>query len=84
MRRQLSTAGLFIALSTVAACSSASPGDTEGVLVKARQEVMLSDNPLGDVVVGSLKQGDEATALCFVRLAQANTGLLGSAIKVTT
>jgi hypothetical protein len=46
--------------------------------------VILSDNPLGDVVVGHLAQGDEVTAVCFVRRAQSNAGLFGSAIKVAT
>jgi hypothetical protein len=84
MRRQLSTAGFLIALIAVASCSSATSGDTEGVRVEARQEVMLSDNPLGDVAVGDLEQGDKVTVLCFVRRAQTNAGFFGSAIKVTT
>ena len=84
MRRQLSTAGFLIALIAVASCSSATSNDTEGVRVEARQDVMLSDNPLGDVAVGGLEQGDEVTALCFVRRAQTNAGFFGSAIKVTT
>ena len=84
MRRQLITAGFLIALSTVASCSSATSSDPEGVHVEARQDVMLSDDPLGDVVVGELEKGDEVTALCFVRRAQTNAGFFGSAIKVTT
>jgi hypothetical protein len=84
VRRQLSTAGFLIALIAVASCSSATSSDTEGVRVEAQQDVMLSDNPLGDVAVGDLEQGDEVTALCFVRRAQTNGGFFGSEIKVTT
>lgn len=84
MRRQLSTAGFLIAQIAVASCSSATSSDTEGVRVEARQDVMLSDNSLGDVLVGDLEHGDEVTALCFVRRAQTNAGFFGSAIKVTT
>ena len=50
----------------------------------AQRDVMLSDSPLGDVVVGDLGQGDEVTAWCFVSRAQTNAGFLGSAIQVTT
>jgi hypothetical protein len=84
MRWQLSTAGFLIALITLPSCSSDTSSDPEGVRVEARRDVMLSDNPLGDVVVGDLEQGDEVTALCFVRRAQTNAGFLGSAIKVRT
>lgn len=84
MRRQLRTASFLIAVIAVASCSSATSNDTEGVHVEARQDVMLSDSPLGDVAVGDLERGDEVTALCFVRRAQTNAGFLGSAIKVTT
>lgn len=84
MRRQLGAAGFLIAVSAVASCSSATSSDSEGVLVEARQDVRLSDNPLGDVEVGDLERGDEVTALCFVRRARTNAGFYGSAVKVTT
>lgn len=84
MMRQLSTAGFLIALIAVASCSTATSSDPAGVRVEARQDVMLSSHPLGDVAVGDLEQGDEVTALCFVRRAQTNAGFFGSAIKVTT
>jgi hypothetical protein len=84
MRQQLSTARFLIALIAVASCSSATASDPGGVRVEARQDVMLSDNPLGDVVVGDLERGDELTALCFVRRAQTNAGFFGSAIKVNS
>lgn len=83
MMRQLSTAGFLIALMAVASCSSATPTGSAGVRVEARHDVMLSNNPLGDVAVGDLERGDEVTALCFIRRAQTNAGFFGSAIKVT-
>lgn len=84
MRRQLGAVGFLIAASAVVSCSSATSSDSEGVRVEARQDVRLSDNPLGDVEVGDLERGDEVTALCFVRRAQTNAGFYGSAIKVKT
>jgi hypothetical protein len=84
MRRQLSTAVFLIALLAVTSCSSSDSGDYGGIRVVAQQDVMLSDDPLGDVVVGRLGQGAEVTAWCFVRRAQTNAGFVGSAIKVTT
>jgi hypothetical protein len=50
--------------------------------VEARQAVLVTDEPLGDVGVGKLEAGDAATALCFVPEAQTNTGAAGSAIKI--
>ena len=82
MRRQFGRAGLLITLITLPSCSSDTSSDPNGVRVEARQDVMLSDDPLGDVGVGNLEEGDEVTALCFVRRAQTNAGSLGSAIKV--
>jgi hypothetical protein len=84
MRRHLSRAGFLIALLAMTSCSSSDSGDYGGLRVVAQQDVMLSDSPLGDVVVGDLGQGDEVTAWCFVSRAQTNTGFLGSAIQVTT
>jgi hypothetical protein len=83
MRRQLSTAGLLVALITLPSCSSDASSDSE-VRVQVRRDVSSSDNPLGDVVVGEMEQGDKVTALCFVRRAQTNAGSVGSAIKVRT
>jgi hypothetical protein len=84
MTRHLSTSVLAIALVAVASCSSPGSDDFGGVRVEAQREVVLSDNPLGDVVVGHVERGEEVTAWCFVRLAQTNAGFVGSAIKVTT
>lgn len=50
--------------------------------VEARQAVLVTDEPLGDVVRGELEAGDAATALCFVAEARTNTGAAGSAIKI--
>lgn len=84
MRRKIRIAGCLMAVTALVSCSTAAPSGTGGVRVQARQDVILSDHPLGDVVVGDLEQGDEVTAVCFVRRAQSNAGLFGSAIKVTT
>ena len=83
MRRQIRTAGCLMAVTALVSCSSAAPSGAGGVRVQARHDVILSDHPLGDVVVGDLEQGDEVTAVCFVRSAQSNAGHFGSAIKVT-
>jgi len=82
MRRYVSTTGLLLALITLPACSTDTATDPGGVRVEAQRDVMLSVNALGDVAVGELEQGEEVTALCFVRRAQTNAGLFGSAIKV--
>ncbi len=50
--------------------------------VEARQDVLVTNEALGDVVDGELEAGDAATALCFVPEAQTNTGATGSAIKI--
>lgn len=57
-------------------------GDADGVDVQARQDVLVSQEPLGDLVIGTLEKGASATALCFVRHATTGTGLDGSAIRV--
>jgi hypothetical protein len=82
MKRQLSMAGLLLAYVTLPACSSDTPSEPGGIPLEAQRDVMLSKNPLGDVAVGDLEKGDEVTALCFVRRAQTNAGLFGSAIKL--
>lgn len=84
MRRLLSTTVFSIALVAVASCSSSTSGDFGGVRVEARHDVVLSDTPLGDVVVGDVERGEEVTAWCFVQRAQTSAGFFGSAIKVTT
>jgi hypothetical protein len=77
--------GVLLAL-TACAGNTLQPGapasEPEGVWVEARQNVHVSDRPLGDVVIGDLKEGERATALCFVAQAQTNAGFEGSAIKV--
>ena len=84
MRREVSSVGCLMAVTALVSCSSAAPSGNGGVRVQARQDVILSDHPLGDVVVGDLERGAEVTAVCFVRNAQSNAGRFGSAIKVTT
>ena len=83
-RRFLSATVFSIALVAVVSCSSSSSGDFGGVRVEARHDVVLSDTPLGDVVVGDVERGEEVTAWCFVDRAQTNAGFFGSAIRVTT
>lgn len=77
MHRQLGALVAGLAVMT-AACGTA----TDGVEVKARQDVQISDEPLGDVVIGSLDAGDTATAVCFVAHARTNTGVAGTAVQV--
>jgi hypothetical protein len=43
---------------------------------------MITNDPLGDVVMGELTAGDTATAVCFVADAQTNTGAQGSAVRI--
>ncbi len=43
---------------------------------------MITNDPLGDVVMGELTPGDTATAVCFVADAQTNTGAEGSAVRI--
>ncbi len=72
--------GLVVAVGACGAASSA--GSAETMRVEARQAVLVSNEPLSDVVQGRLEAGDAATALCFVPEAQTNTGATGSAIKI--
>jgi len=71
-------------VTTLAACSSGTSTDPDVIRVEAQQDVLLSEEPLQDLVLGHLRQGDQVTALCFVRRAQTNMGFFGSAIKVNT
>jgi hypothetical protein len=56
------------------------PDDSPGVSVVAQGDLLLSDTPLGDELIGQIDQGDEATALCFVPRAVGD--FVGSAVKV--
>ncbi len=69
-----------VALGACGADSSA--GSAKTMRIEARQAVLVSNEPLSDVVQGKLEAGDAATALCFVPEAQTNTGATGSAIKI--
>ncbi len=69
-----------VALGACGTDSSASSAET--MRVEAQQAVLVTNEPLGDVVDGELEAGDAATALCFAPMAQTNTGAVGSAIKV--
>lgn len=75
----------LLCVSTLGACGSGSEspaGMATGLPVEALQRVLVTDEPLGDVVSHELDAGDQATALCFVRVAQTNTGARGTAIKI--
>lgn len=75
-------AALLLTVMILPSCSSDPSSGPAGVRVEAQRDVLLSDNPLGDVAVGDLEEGDDVTALCFVRRAQTNAGSFGSAIQV--
>ncbi len=62
--------------------TNASGGSDEGMRVEVRQAVLVTNEPLGDVVRDELQAGDSATAVCFVPEAQTNTGAVGSAVKI--
>ncbi len=83
MRWMLSLAGCAAIIVALGACGTESSGVSDGgIRVEARQAVLVTGQPLGDVVVGVLKAGDAATAVCFVVKAQTNTGAVGSAVKI--
>lgn len=83
MRWMLPLGGCFASVVALGACGTTSSGASdEGMRVEAQQAVLVTDEPLGDVVSGELEAGDAATALCFVAEAQTNTGAAGSAIKI--
>ena len=84
MSRNFCAACFVIALILIASCTSETSNDREGIRVEARQDVMLSDAPLGDVIVGNVEQSDEVTASCYVPHARSDAGVAGSAIRVTT
>lgn len=76
---------VLLCVSTVGACGSGSEtlaGTATGVQVEAQRRVLVTNEPLGDVVSDELDAGDQVTALCFVRAAQTNTGARGTAIKI--
>lgn len=85
--KQMVGACLTLTAALGACASDQDPGlrpasEPNGIQVEAQQDVMVSAEPLGDVVNGRLNGGQSATALCFVRQAQTNAGFRGSAIKV--
>lgn len=66
---------------SMAALSCADP--RAGMDIQAGTPVMLTRQPLGDVVVGRLSAGDIVRATCIETVAQTNAGFRGSAVKVT-
>ncbi|KRF08622.1 hypothetical protein ASH00_02665 [Arthrobacter sp. Soil782] len=50
--------------------------------ISALQDVLISLEPLEDVMVGMIREGDVATALCFVPEAQTQAGDTGSAVRI--
>ena len=65
---------------SMAALSCADP--RAGIDIQAETPVVLTREPLGDVVLGRLSAGKTVRATCFVTAAQTNAGLRGSAVKV--
>jgi hypothetical protein len=83
MRWVLSLGGCVASVVAVGACGTdSSGGSAETMRIEARQAVLVTNEPLSDVVWGELEAGDAATALCFVPEAQTNTGAAGSAVKI--
>lgn len=83
MRRLLSLASGFVSVVALCACGGEpASGSNEGIRVEARQTVLVTDEPLGDVVDGEMKAGDTALASCYVAEAKTNTGAVGAAVKV--
>jgi hypothetical protein len=80
--KRLTAGFLIVSMCALPSCSSGTANGPEGVRVDVRWDVKVSDNPLGDVVIGDLMQGNQVTALCFVRRAQTNAGYIGSAIRI--
>lgn len=78
---------LLVAL-VVSACGTATDRSTSaahlnGISVTARDDALVTTEPLGDVVTTEISAGTEVTALCFVARARTNTGMVGSAIRVS-
>lgn len=80
-----------LTLGLVAACGTSADGlgatsatdvDPGSVVVVAVRDSAVTTSPLGDVGVGSLAVGDEATAICLVARAVTNIGAEGSAVRV--
>lgn len=80
--RVTSAVGSLMAVLALSGCGAGPADDPDGLRVVARSDVDISQDPLQDVVRGSLEAGDDATALCFVERARSQVGLIGSAIKV--
>ena len=74
-------ATLLLAVFAVGGCRDP-VAEPPGVRLEARQDVLLSTEPLGDVVTGELSAGQDVTALCLVTTARSNTGVRGSAVRV--
>lgn len=84
MGRALALAVLLVCGSVLGACASVSDRTAAetGLQVEAQRTVLVTDEPLGDVVSGELGAGDRVMALCFVGAARTNTGARGTAIRV--
>ena len=81
----------LVAATCVAAClggcaagSQTRAGTDTGLQLHVRQSVLVTDEPLGDVVTDQLDAGEQVTAVCFVRAARTNTGARGTAIRIST
>lgn len=86
-RRIRACAGVMTALALVGCgpsqdLGSVSGSRADGIGIEARQDVPVSDKPLGDVVLGTLRAGDTVWAVCYVDGAQTNAGVSGSAVKI--
>lgn len=79
------TGALRIALAVLILSGCAHDADDEpnGIRVVAQEDVVISQEPLQDVVRGHLRSGDDAIATCFVRRARSQVGAIGSAIQIS-
>lgn len=66
-RLVLAFASLMLVPALVGCGAGQGVADTgSGMKIEARQDVRVSEEPLGDVGIGMVGAGDVATALCYV------------------
>ena len=83
MRGMLSLPAFVALVVVLGACGAEPSADSaHGIRVEALQTVLVTDEPLGDVVGGEMETGDTAIAVCFVAEARTNTGAAGAAVKI--
>jgi len=88
MRRRAVAAVLGAALLLGTGCGrqspSSAPEEADGVQLQVVRPVILTTEPLGDVVVDQLTEGQQVTGICLVAEAGTNAGVHGSSVRVRT